>query len=101
MTILDTRPFDDLFEGFIPGSIYAPLHSITQLIAMGVLELDTPIQVLAIQENEKEVDTFFKKMGFTQYNGIIQGGWKTWKNENDSFDILIDVEVDESAVAVQ
>ena len=100
MTILDTRPFDDLFEGFIPGSIYAPLHSITQLIAMGVLELETPIQVLAIQENEKEVDAFFKKMGFTHYNGLIQGGWEKWKSENDSFDILIDVEVDEFAMDI-
>jgi hydroxyacylglutathione hydrolase len=98
MTILDTRPFDDLFEGFIPGSIYAPINTITQLIAMGVIELDTPIQVLALSENEKEVDAFFKKMGFTQYKGLVEGGWDKWSSENDAFDILIDVEVDELAM---
>ena len=100
MTILDTRPLDDLFEGFIPGSIYAPINSITQLIAMGVLELDTPIQVLALQENEKEIDAFFTKMGFKHYNGLIQGGWDAWRKENESFDILVDVEVDELAMDI-
>lgn len=98
MTILDTRPFDFLFEGFIPGSIYAPITSITQLIAMGVIDLNTPIQVLALPENEKEVDTIFKKFGFTQYKGFIEGGWEAWSKANSQFDILIDIEVDEMAM---
>jgi rhodanese-related sulfurtransferase len=41
--ILDTRPFEDLLNGYIPNAIHAPKHQLGKLIAMGFLQLDSPL----------------------------------------------------------
>ena len=45
--ILDTRQVDDLLNGYIPNSIHAPKQHIGKLIAMGFIQIDSPIVLIA------------------------------------------------------
>ena len=98
--ILDTRPFEDLLNGYIPSAIHAPKHQLGKLIAMGFLQLDSPIVIVAPADAENEADILFRKLGFTNYKGVLENGYAAWVKAANKFDILIDVDIDELAMDI-
>jgi len=73
--ILDTRPLEDLITGYIPNAIHAPKHQLGKLIAMGFLQLESPIVIIAPTGAEEEADILFRKLGFTNYKGVLINGY--------------------------
>jgi rhodanese-related sulfurtransferase len=98
--ILDTRSFEDLVTGYIPNAIHAPKHQLGKLIAMGFLQLDSPIVIVAPTGAENEADILFRKLGFTNYKGVLQNGYAAWIEAGNKFDIIIDVDIDELAMDI-
>ena len=98
--ILDTRPFEELLIGYIPNSIHAPKHQLGKLIAMGFLQLDSPIVIVAPTSAENEADILFRKLGFTNYKGVLENGYTAWMEAGNTFDIIIDVDIDELAMDI-
>jgi rhodanese-related sulfurtransferase len=98
--IIDTRPFEDLLNGYIPNAIHAPKHQLGKLIAMGFLQLDSPIVIVAPADSENEADILFRKLGFTNYKGVLEHGYAAWVKAGNKFDILIDVDIDELAMDI-
>lgn len=96
--VLDTRSFDDLKLGYIPNSIHAPKHQIGKLIAMGFIELNSPLILIAPNGAEQEAIIIFEKLGFSNLKGVLDGGFASWLNAQKKFDIIIDVDVDELAM---
>lgn len=98
--ILDARPFEDLLNGYIPNAIHAPKHQLGKLIAMGFLQLDSTIVIVAPADAENEADILFRKLGFTNYKGVLENGYAAWVKAGNKFDILIDVDIDELAMDI-
>jgi rhodanese-related sulfurtransferase len=98
--VLDTRTLDDLKLGYIPNAIHAPKHQIGKLIAMGFIQLDSPIILIAPNGAEQEALTIFEQLGFSNIKGVLNGGFESWIQAEKKFDILIDVDVDELAMDI-
>ena len=98
--ILDTRPIEDLITGYIPNAIHAPKHQLGKLIAMGFLQLESPIVIIAPTGAEEEADILFRKLGFTNYKGVLINGYNAWIEAGNKMDILIDVDIDELAMDI-
>lgn len=98
--ILDTRSLDDLVQGYIPGSIHASKQQIGKLIAIDLLQLDSPVVLVTPIETINETLLIFEKLGFTNIKGVLQGGYQAWISAGNKFDILIDVDVDELAMDI-
>ena len=98
--ILDTRPLEDLITGYIPNAIHAPKHQLGKLIAMGFLQLESPIVIIAPTGAEEDADILFRKLGFTNYKGVLINGYNAWIEAGNKMDILIDVDIDELAMDI-
>lgn len=98
--ILDTRPLEDLISGYIPNAIHAPKHQLGKLIAMGFLQLESPMVIIAPTGAEEEADILFRKLGFTNYKGVLINGFDAWIEAGNKMDILIDVDIDELAMDI-
>lgn len=98
--ILDTRPLEDLLIGYIPNSIHAPKHQIGKLIAMGFIELASPILLVVAEGKEEDTLLLFNKLGFTQIKGVLKNGFAAWSAQQNKIDLLIEVEADELAMDI-
>lgn len=93
--ILDTRNEAEFVNGYIPSSINIGLNGRFAEWAGSLLPLDKPI--LLVTETGKENETFIqlKRTGFDKVQGYLDGGYETWKNAAEKFDLIIEVETDE------
>jgi hydroxyacylglutathione hydrolase len=93
--ILDTRNEAEFVSGYIPSSISIGLNGRFVEWAGSLLPLNTPI--LLVTEAGKEIETMTQlaRTGFDKVEGYLKGGYETWKNAGEIFDLIIEVEPDE------
>lgn len=98
--LLDTRAPAIFTEGFIPGSINIGLAGRLAEWAGTLLPFDKPIILVTEDGQEKETITRLTRVGFTLFNGFLQGGFQTWKDAGEPVDMIINVEADELAMDI-
>lgn len=98
--ILDTRQVEDLLNGYVPNSIHAPKQHIGKLIAMGFIQIDSPIVLITDPTLEQETLLLFQKLGFSNIKGFLKGGYQTWLAGGGKIDLLIEVDIDELAMDI-
>ena len=70
--IVDTRSSEAILEGYIPNAIHAPKHQLGKLIAMGLLNLDSPIALVCDKGAEDETEMVFNKLGFKNIKAVLE-----------------------------
>ena len=93
--ILDTRRADIFTQGFVPGSISIGLEGRFAEWAGSLLPFDAPIVLITETGQEKETIVRMARVGFSTVTGYLDGGYETWKNAGQVFDMIIDIEADE------
>lgn len=93
--ILDTRTANEFGQGFIPGSIFIGLEGRFAEWAGSLLPFDKPIILITEPGQEKETITRLARVGFDKVIGFLEGGYKTWKDNDQEIDLVIDVDPDE------
>jgi rhodanese-related sulfurtransferase len=93
--ILDTRHETEFVNGYIPSSINIGLSEKFVEWAGSLLPWDNPILLVTEPGKEKETITHLDKTGFNKVQGYLNGGYETWKNAGEKFDLIIEVEPDE------
>lgn len=93
--ILDTRHEAEFVNGHIPSSVNIGLSERFVEWAGSLLPSDSPILLVTEPGKEKETITHLVKTGFNKVQGYLDGGYETWKNAGEKFDLIIEVEPDE------
>ena len=98
VTVLDTRPGNVFIEGFVPGSIFIGLEGRLAEWAGSIVSFEKPI--LLITETGKEEETVIRlaRVGFSRFEGFLQGGFEAWQNAGEQIDMVITIEADEFAM---
>lgn len=96
--IVDTRKASVFTEGFIPGSIFIGLEGRFAEWAGSLLPFDQEIVLVTDEGKEKESIIRLARVGFEKFAGHLAGGFEHWKNNNQTIDMIIDVEADELAM---
>lgn len=96
--IVDTRKASVFTEGFIPGSIFIGLEGRFAEWAGSLLPFDQEIVLVTDEGKEKESIVRLARVGFEKFAGHLAGGFEHWKNNNQTIDMIIDVEADELAM---
>ena len=98
VTVLDTRPGNVFIEGFVPGSIFIGLEGRLAEWAGSIVSFEKPI--LLITETGKEEETVIRlaRVGFSRFEGFLQGGFEAWQNAGEAIDMVITIEADEFAM---
>lgn len=93
--IVDTRPALEFTHGFIPGSIFIGLEGRFAEWAGSILPFDRDIILITPEGMEEEAVIRLSRVGFEKMRGCLEGGFATWKNADETIDVIIDVEADE------
>lgn len=93
--IVDTRPALEFTHGFIPGSIFIGLEGRFAEWAGSILPFDREIILITPEGMEEEAVIRLSRVGFEKMRGCLEGGFATWKNADETIDVIIDVEADE------
>lgn len=96
--ILDTRPTALFVQGFVPGSISISLEGRFAEWAGNLLPFDEPVLLITEKGKERETIIRLARVGFSKFEGYLQGGFEAWQNAGETADIIIDVEADELAM---
>jgi glyoxylase-like metal-dependent hydrolase (beta-lactamase superfamily II)/rhodanese-related sulfurtransferase len=96
--LLDTRPATEFTNGFVPGSISIGLEGRFAEWAGSLLPFDKPILLVTTPGMEKETVVRMARVGFSNIQGYLKGGFATWKDSGEEIDLIIDVEADELAM---
>lgn len=100
ITVLDTRPGNLFINGFIPGSVFIGLEGRFAEWAGSILSFDKPL--LLVTESGKEEETVIRlaRVGFSKFEGYLQGGFEAWENAGEPIDMVITIEADEFAMDI-
>jgi glyoxylase-like metal-dependent hydrolase (beta-lactamase superfamily II)/rhodanese-related sulfurtransferase len=98
--ILDTRKAAEFTQGFIPGSISIGLEGRFAEWAGNILPFDKPMMIVTEEGKEKESVVRLARVGFSNIEGHLKGGYEAWKNAGEATDIIIDIETDELAMDI-
>jgi hydroxyacylglutathione hydrolase len=94
-TIIDTR-IPDVFEvGFIPKSLNFGLNGQYAIWAATLLDISTPIVIVAEAGKEKESIERLARVGFDNIQGFLNGGFETWQQADKRWDMIITVDEEE------
>jgi len=96
--VLDTRPIALFVQGFVPGSISISLEGRFAEWAGNLLPVDEPILLVTEKGKERETAIRLARVGFSKFDGYLQGGFEAWQKAGETTDIIIDVEADELAM---
>jgi glyoxylase-like metal-dependent hydrolase (beta-lactamase superfamily II)/rhodanese-related sulfurtransferase len=94
-TVIDTRVADDFELGFIPKSFNFGLNGQYAIWAATLLDLHSPIIIIAKSETEKESVERLTRVGFDNIKGFLDGGFDTWKNADKKWDMIIGITAEE------
>lgn len=98
VVVLDTRSPDQFGAGHVPGSINVPLKGQFASWAARILGLDTPIAIVAEDENlALEAHMRLARVGIENVVGYLQNGVCGWKDAGFSLDSIPQVTVQELA----
>lgn len=95
VTIVDTR-IPDFFElGFVPGSVNFGLNGQYAIWAATLLDLKTPLLIVADKGKEKESIERLTRVGFDTILGYLEGGFDAWKNAGKKYDMVVSISAEE------
>ncbi|BAV09208.1 Glyoxylase, beta-lactamase superfamily II [Filimonas lacunae] len=97
-TILDTRPGATFSEAFIPDSIFIGLEGRFAEWAGNLLSFDKPILLVSPEGQEKETVIRLTRVGFSLFEGYLEGGFDSWIKAGEPTDMIINIEPDELAM---
>jgi hydroxyacylglutathione hydrolase len=76
--ILDTRDPDRFEIGFVKDSLNIGLNGTFAIWAGTLIDIDTPLLIVAEEGKEEESIKRLARVGFENVKGFLQGGFKTW-----------------------
>lgn len=100
ITVLDTRPANIFTDGFIPGSIFIGLEGRFAEWAGSILPFDKAILLVTEPGKEEETVIRLARVGFSNFNGYLNGGFEAWQNAGEEIDMVITIEPDEFAMDI-
>ena len=98
VTLLDTRHETVFVNGFIPGSIFIGLEGRFAEWAGSLLSFNKPILLVTEPGKEEETVVRLARVGFSNFEGYLDGGFEAWKNAGGQTDLVITIEPDELAM---
>jgi hydroxyacylglutathione hydrolase len=96
--VVDTRNALVFSNGFVPGSIFIGLEGKFAEWAGSLLPFDKPLMLVTEEEQEKETITRLARVGLSDIQGYLKGGFDAWQNAGEKIDLVIEVEADELAM---
>ena len=99
--ILDSREAPLFTEGFVPGSVNIGLSGRFAEWAGSLLPFDKPMLLITEEGKERETLVRLARVGFSNVQGYLQGGYAAWKAAGEQIDMIINVEADELALDLQ
>lgn len=100
ITVLDTRPANMFVDGFIPGSVFIGLEGRFAEWAGSILSFDKPLLLVTEPGKEEETVIRLARVGFSKFEGYLEGGFEAWENAGESIDMVITIEADEFAMDI-
>lgn len=100
VTLLDTRNASVFIEGFIPGSIFIGLEGRFAEWAGSILSFKKPILLVTEPGKEEETVVRLARVGFSNFEGYLKGGFETWATAGEPIDMVISIEADEFAMDI-
>ena len=98
--LLDTRASNVFVAGFVPGAVSIGLDGRFAEWAGSLLPFDKPIVLVTGPGEEKDSVVRLARVGFDKVKGFLDGGFTTWMDAGEPFDMIIDVEADELAMDI-
>jgi len=100
VVLLDTRAGADFTQGFVPGSISIGLDGRFAEWAGMLLPFDKPIVLVTDAGKEEESVVRMARVGFSNMEGYLEGGFEAWQKAGEKTDMVIEVEADELAIDI-
>ena len=97
---LDTRNANTFSESYIPGSVSIGLEGRFAEWAGSLLSFDKSLLLITEPGQEKESAVRLARVGFSKFEGYLDGGFEAWKNAGEPIDMIINVEADEVAMDI-
>lgn len=94
--ILDTRPVEKLWYGYIQGSIGISLKTNYAIMAAKNIDFDQKILLVAEEGEEEESILRLARVGFENVVGYLKGGIDAWKSSKLPISTLRHVKVEEA-----
>lgn len=99
--VIDSRPSSVFANGFVPGSISAPLHDKFASGFLSGLDANTPVVLICLPEEILPAAEWLEKSGFKNIKGILEGSYAHWEKFNSrKKDMIIEIEPDELAMDI-
>lgn len=99
--IIDTR-ISDVFElGFITGSLNFGLNGQYAIWAATILDITTPVVLVAEPGKEQESAERLTRVGFDNIKGFLQGGFEAWLDAEKRYDMVISIDDEEFELDVK
>lgn len=98
--VLDTRNASVFTNGYIPGAIFIGLEGKFAEWAGSLLPFDKPIILVTEYGHEKETIIRLARVGFSNIQGYLRGGYEAWQKAGEKSDLIIEVEADELAMDI-
>ncbi len=96
--VLDTRSPGIFTEGFIPGSINIGLNGRFAEWAGQLLSFDKTLLLVTEPGEEEESIIRLARVGFDQVSGYLEGGINSWREANETLDLIINIGSEELAL---
>ncbi len=97
-SIIDTRLPDNFELGFIQGSINFGLNGQYAIWAATMLDIHTPILLVAKPGTEQESLERLTRVGFDNFLGFLKGGFEAWVEADKKYDMIISISAEELAL---
>ena len=96
--ILDTRPAEEFYKGFIPGSVNIGLKG-DFAPWVGALLVDVKQEILLVCRSGEETEaiTRLSRIGFDRVLGFLEGGFDAWKKAGREEDSVHRISAEEFA----
>ncbi|HVK48690.1 MAG TPA: rhodanese-like domain-containing protein, partial [Pseudobacter sp.] len=98
--VLDTRKASTFTLGFVPHSISIGLEGRFAEWAGSLLPFDKTIVLITEAGKERETVVRLARVGFSEIQGYLEGGFEGWQQAGEDVDMIIDVEADELAMDI-
>jgi hydroxyacylglutathione hydrolase len=90
--ILDTRDPDRFEIGFVKDSLNIGLNGTFAIWAGTLIDIDTPLLIVAEEGKEEESIKRLARVGFENVKGFLQGGFKTWADSAEPLKSFVNSE---------
>ena len=98
VVVVDTRHADIFMDGFVPDSIFIGLEGRFAEWAGSLLPFNKPLLLVTKIGEEEESLVRLARVGFSDMQGYLKGGFEAWQKAGEKTDMIISVEADELAM---